>query len=82
KLFMLQATAATGSGDGRIIAGDTISDTVFSFKKMPTDKLYLTVPNYAMRATGDKVTQRSVDRAFPEQYVESFRIEAKQPDRK
>lgn len=82
KLFMLQATAATGSGDGRVTAGDPISDTVFSFKRMPTDKLYLTIPNYAMRANGDKTTQASVERAFPEQYVESFRIEAKQADRK
>lgn len=82
KLMMLQATAATGSGDGRVTAGDPISDTVFSFKKMPTDKLYLTIPNYAMRAGGDKTTQVSVERAFPDQYVESFRIEAKQPDRK
>lgn len=82
KMMMLQSTASTGTGDGRIQAGDPISDQIFMFKKMPNDQIYLVAPNTAVRSTGNPETQRSIDRSFPESYIESLKIEAKQESRK
>lgn len=80
QLMMLETTAATGTAD-QIAAGDPISDLVFKFTRSADDKIYLTVPNYSYRTT-NKELARALKRSFPEGYIQAFKIEAKQPDRK
>ncbi len=80
--LMLQATFSTGSGDGRAVAGDPISDQIFQFRKMPNDKVFLVVPNFQFRSKGDQPIQRAIDRSYPETYLEAFTVEATQKSRK
>ena len=81
KLHLLQATMATGTS-GRAVAGNPINDLVFKFCKIQEDKLYLVTPNIAFRAKEGTPISRSLKRSFPDAYLDSFKIEAKQEDRK
>ncbi len=81
KLHLLQATLGTGTS-GRAVAGNPVNDLVFKFCKMQEDKLYLVTPNLGFRARENTPIARSVRRSFPDGYLESFKIEAKQEDRK
>jgi hypothetical protein len=82
KPMMLQATAASGLADGRLTAGDPISDLVFEFRKMPNGRMVMYVPNYLFRVDPNSAVAKSVRRSFPDSIVDSFDIEAEQKDRK
>ncbi|HLK57071.1 MAG TPA: zinc-dependent metalloprotease [Chthonomonadaceae bacterium] len=81
KLFLLQATAATGTA-GRVVPSDDIGDILFKFSKSPNDQLLMVTPNTDFRIDPTKPLARALKRSFPDAYIESFRIEAQQPDRK
>lgn len=81
KVLLLQATASTGDGNN-LIAGDMISDTLFTLTKGQDDKVLLTVPNWHWRSDPNTPLGRAVQRSFPDAYLLSFRVEAKQADRK
>lgn len=81
QLVMLQTTASSGIGDGRITAGDPINDLLFFFAKTPNNRIVMKVPNTRFRARSGEI-RRAVERSFPEAIVESFTVEAFQEDRK
>jgi hypothetical protein len=81
KHFMLEATASTGSST-QVVAGTPISDTVFLLRQVGEDKLMLVAPNTTFRAPDGTPLARSVKRSTAEAYLEQFKIEAKQPERK
>jgi hypothetical protein len=80
KLLLLQATASTGTAD-RVKAGDPINDLVFRLVRMDEERIVLVTPNTGFRADPDKPISRAVERSFADSYIESYKIEAKQPDR-
>lgn len=81
QLMMMQTTASSGLADGRLAAGDPISDLVFEFRSLPNNRLAMYVPNYFYRADNNLPIAKAVQRSFPDAIVESFAIEAKQEDR-
>ena len=81
KLLMLQTTASTGNGD-ELIAGDPISDIVFKLTKLQDDKVVITIPNWYFQADTKTPMGRAVKRSFPDGYLQAFKIEAKQTERK
>ncbi|MDX1935108.1 MAG: zinc-dependent metalloprotease [Capsulimonadales bacterium] len=81
KPYFLQVTAATGTGQ-EIIAGDAINDIVFKFSRNGDDKLLLITPNWQNQADPTTPIGKAVERSFSESYLQSFKIEAKQPERK
>jgi hypothetical protein len=81
KNLMLQATAGSGTSD-RIVSGDPINDLLFRFVKIGDDRLFMIVPNYNFRAEEKTPIAASVQRSFASSILESFKIEAKQEDRK
>jgi hypothetical protein len=81
KLLMLQTTASSGTAEN-LIAGDPISDILFTFTKNPDDKIVLTVPNWYYRADPTTPLGKAVKRSFAEGWLQTFKIEAKQADRK
>jgi hypothetical protein len=81
KLMMLQVTASTGTGEA-VIAGDPINDFVFKFARSGDDKILFFEPNIAFRADENSPIARAVRRSFADAYLDAYKIEAKQPDRK
>jgi hypothetical protein len=81
KPYFLQATASTGTAD-EVIAGDELNDIVFKFNKTPDDKILIVAPNWSFQADPSTPIGKAVKRSFADGYLQSFRIEAKQPDRK
>ncbi len=81
QLMMLQCTAATGNGE-QIIAGDPINDLVFKFSKSGDERILMVVPNMNFRATAGTPLSRSVKRAFADAYLDAYKVEAKQLERK
>ncbi|MFM9874695.1 MAG: zinc-dependent metalloprotease [Fimbriimonadaceae bacterium] len=81
KMMMMQTTASSGLADGRLAAGDPISDLVFEFRKLPNKRLAMYVPNFFYRADNKLPIAKAVQRSFPDAIVESFAIEAEQEDR-
>jgi hypothetical protein len=81
QLFFVQATASTGTG-GNIIAGDPLGDLLVKFVLAGDDRVLLVTPNVNFRAQADQPVARSVRRAFADGYLEAFKIEARQPERK
>ncbi len=81
QLMMMETTASTGTS-GRVVAGDPISDLVFKFQRSDGDKLLLVKPNLDHRVDEKLPIARAVKRSYPEAYLESFKIEAAQADRK
>ena len=77
--MLLQATASTGTAE-QIVAGDPINDIVFQWEKID-DRIFLTIPNYSFRATTPEIA-KSLRRSFADGYLQAFKIEAKQADRK
>lgn len=82
KPLLLQATASTGTGDGRLTAGDPLVDLVFEFRKSPTEKLFMTVPNSRFRTNPDTPMARALKRSFSDTNLDAFTIEARNPERK
>ncbi len=80
RLVMMQVTAGTGTSD-RVVAGTPINDLVFKFVKRD-ERIFLVVPNFKFRADEKTPISRAVKRSFSDAYLEAFKIEAKQPDRK
>lgn len=80
-LFFLQATASTGTGE-TVIAGDPLIDIVFRWELQGEDKLLMVTPNLGFQASGKSPIARAVRRAFPPGYLDSFKVEARQPERK
>lgn len=80
---MLQTTAATGTGEmSQVVAGDPISDLVFQFQRAGEERVQIVVPNMNFRADPKNPISRVVRRSVPDAYIESFKIEARQPERK
>ena len=87
KLMYLQATAATGTTEQKLddlplTAGTPFRDLVFQFVKSPDDKLYLAVPNTTYRAKKGSPIEKAIQRSYSDSYIQAFKIEAKQADRK
>jgi hypothetical protein len=80
RLVMMEVTAATGTSD-RVVAGTPINDLVFKFVRRD-ERLVLVTPNFKFRADDKSPISRAVRRSFADAYLEAFKIEAKQPDRK
>ncbi|HRJ27215.1 MAG TPA: zinc-dependent metalloprotease [Fimbriimonadaceae bacterium] len=78
---MLQATASTGNNQ-QFVAGNPISDLLFQFREMEPDKITIVVPNYWMRADPHEPVARAVQRSFASSFIETFRVELRQPERK
>ncbi len=82
KLMLLQATFSTGDAE-HAIAGEPIADFVFQFTKSPDDKIYLAVPNTNYQDAPDPATAKALQRSMPPlSLLQTFKIEAKQADRK
>lgn len=81
QLYFLQATASTGTG-GAIVAGDPLNDILFKFAKAGDDRLLMVTPNINFTAAEGSPIARSVKRAFADGYLDSFKIEARQAERK
>lgn len=82
KLLLLQATFSTGDSS-HAVAGDPISDFVFQLTKSPDDKIYLAVPNTNYVGAQDAATALALKRSMPPMsFLQTFKIEAKQSDRK
>ncbi len=79
--MMLQTTASTGNNSS-VVAGNPISDILFQFQELEPDKVTVVVPNFWMRADKGTPVNRAVQRSFAESFLESFKVEARQPDRK
>jgi len=83
KLMMLEATASTGDANpNQVVEGDPLADIVFKFSRSGDDRILFCVPNIGFRASDKQPISRAVRRAFPEAYLDAYKIEAKQPDRK
>lgn len=80
-LLMLEVTASTGTAS-QIVAGDPINDIVFKLTRVGDDKLYVVKPNTDFVAAAKTPIGRATRRSFADAYLETFKIEAKQPDRK
>jgi hypothetical protein len=80
KLMMLEVTASTGNAE-HVVAGTPLNDLVFKFVK-EDDRLMLLAPNIAFRADEKTPIARAVHRSYADAYLEAFKIEAKQADRK
>jgi len=81
RMMMLSVIASTGTSES-VVAGTPIDNIVFQFRKDQDERLLMVVPNYSFRADEKSPIARAVRRSFAEGYIESFKIEAKQPDRK
>src|SRR5579884_330425 len=82
-LMMLEATASTGTGSMfTVVAGDPLNDIVFKFSKNGNNQILMVTPNIAFRAAEKTPLARAVRRSFADGYLEAFKIEAKQPERK
>ena len=82
QLMMMETTASTGTS-GRVVAGDPINDLVFKFQRGDGDKLLLVKPNLDHRVDPKLPIARAVQRSYPQEaYLDSFKIEATQADRK
>ena len=82
QLMMMETTASTGTS-GRVVAGDPINDLVFKFQRGDGDKLLLVKPNLDHRVDPKLPIARAVQRSYPQEaYLDSFKIEASQADRK
>ncbi len=79
--FLLQATRSTGAGDGVVVAGDPISDTLFHFEKQD-DSLYLRSPQFKFRGPHGTPIEKAIGRSFPDAILSSIKIEATHPERK
>lgn len=82
RLFFLQATASTGTAMMSLIAGDPLRDILFKFSENGNEQILMVVPNIQFAAAGNSPLARSVKRSFAPAYLESFKIEARQPERK
>lgn len=82
KYLMLQVTAKTGTSNmNQVVAGDPIKDLLFKFRVID-DKLTMVVPNAKWRGMEGTPFQKAMERSFPEAYLDQFKIEARQPERK
>lgn len=81
QLFFLQATASTGNAEA-VIAGDPLLDILIKFQPSGEDKLLMVTPNIAFTAAADRPIAKAVKRNFPDAWLEQYKIEAKQPERK
>ncbi|MCG9894339.1 MAG: DUF5117 domain-containing protein, partial [Fimbriimonadaceae bacterium] len=79
-LFFMQATISRGDSS-RAVAGDPLSDTLFEFREVPGDKIFMIVPQTGYRSPGSAAIQRVLDRSFSDSAIEAFDIEARQKDR-
>lgn len=84
KLFLLQATAGTGTVNTPVTVfhGQPLADLVFKIKKTDEDRVLFLQPDISQRAQFDAETKRTIDRLVPDNVMYTFDIKAKQPDRK
>lgn len=83
KMLMLEVTIGTGTAQSMMaVAGNPIDNIYFQFTRYSDDRIVMRMPNRFYRADKDKPIARALERSFADAYLESFKIEAKQPDRK
>src|SRR5262249_55372141 len=82
KLFFLQSTASTGTAMMSLVAGDPLRDILFKFSENGNEQILMVVPNIRFTASDKSPLARSVRRSFAPAYLEAFKIEARQPERK
>ena len=80
KLMLLEVTASTGTSSA-VVAGDPINDLLFKWVQND-DKILLVTPNINFRADEKSPINRALKRSFADGILESFKIEAKQIERK
>lgn len=80
RLFLLQATAATGNSR-EVVSGTPINDLVLKFSQID-ERIMLVRPNLGFRAEPGTPTARALERSFADSYLEAFKIEARQESRK
>ena len=81
QLILIQATVSTGNGK-TVSSGDPLMDIPVKFVRMPDEKIYMITPNTDFRADAATPISRSIKRSFPEGYVDTYKVEASQKDRK
>lgn len=81
QLILIQATASTGNGK-TVSAGDPLVDIPVKFVRMPDEKIYMITPNTDYRADAASPIGRSIKRSFPDGYVDTYKVEARQESRK
>jgi hypothetical protein len=82
KMLMLEVTIGTGTSQNQMtVAGNPVDNIYFQFTRYGDDRIVMRMPNRFYRADKDKPIARAIERSFAEAYLESFKIEAKQPDR-
>lgn len=82
KLFLLEATLATGASGMGLQAGDPINDIdVFRWQKQD-DTVVLVRPNTKFRWNPNDPLAVASERGFMEAYLTSFRIEQTDPEKK
>lgn len=81
KLMLMEVTAETGTSQ-QIVAGDPINDILFKFAKSPDDRILLVSPNISFRADDKDPIARAVRRSYADSYLEVYKVEAKQKERK
>jgi hypothetical protein len=80
KLMFLQATVSDGPTSG-MPAGMPINDILFKLVRRD-EQILLVVPNIQFRVDPNKPIARAVKRSFADAYLEAFKIEAKNEERK
>ncbi|MCA1595701.1 MAG: DUF5117 domain-containing protein, partial [Chloroflexi bacterium] len=81
KLMLLEVTASTGTGS-QIVAGDPINDILFKLTRRGDQQILLVAPNYKYTVHNNPALERAIHRSFADSYLDSFKVEAAQPDRK
>jgi hypothetical protein len=79
--MLMEVTASTGTSE-QVVAGNPINDLLFKFSKSPDDRILMVAPNINFRADDKRPIARALRRSFADGYLELFKVEAKQPDRK
>jgi hypothetical protein len=79
--LLMEVTASTGTSE-QVVAGDPIKDILCKFSRSPDDRILLVTPNTGFRVDEKTPIARAVHRSFADAYLEVYKVEAKQPDRK
>lgn len=81
-MLMLEVTIGTGTAQNQMtVAGNPIDNIYFQFTRYGDDRIVMRMPNRYYRADKDKPISRALERSFAGAFLESFKIEARQPDR-
>jgi hypothetical protein len=84
KLFLLQATAASGmaGAPGGFFQGSPLGDIPFAVKPGDEGKMLFVQPYLDSRAPANPEMRRTIARTFPDTILRTLEVKAKQKDRK